>query len=266
MPGRLDRINQILTQVEQKCSGFMESLARLNDSRVVPARVEVMGIREGRAYFRRQSNGLPIWSDLALIDSAGGEKIYDFNLDFSEYSEEYTGLKARQLAATQDKLPLDESDALEALTLAVLTGDAPVVLALIERLSRNFPKLPGVMDNLAGRGNSRLRSAFGRSLALLNTPEGWEIVNAYLDKETADGVRADIITATILNSRTNPDALPVNVLEEWLTGKHFIDPLSCVLALTGLGLQLSQDIFELIQPQHRPALKAWFEPAGVSSL
>jgi hypothetical protein len=259
MPGRLERLNQILTQVEQKGSAFMGTLARLNDSQVVPGKIEILGAREGRAYFRRQSNGLPIWSDLALIDTANGEKIFWFNLDFSEYNEEYTGLKARQLAATQDKLSLDESDALEALTLAVMTGDGPAAGALIERIARNFPKLPAIMDRLAGRGNSRLRSAFGRALALINTAASWKIVNAYLDKETAEGVRADIITATILNSRTNPDALPVNVLEEWLTGERLIDPLSCVLALTGLGLQLSPDIFELIQPQHQKALKAWFE-------
>lgn len=265
MPGRFEQINQIITQVEQKSSGFGQTLARLNDSRVEPGRVEIIGAAEGRAYFRRQSNGLPIWSDLALIDRVGGaERIVAFNLDFSEYSEDYTGLKARQLAATQDKLTLDASDALEALVLATLTGDTAVALALVDRLARNFPKLPAALDNLAGRGNSRLRSAFGRSLALLNTAEGWEIVRAFLEKETADGVRADIITATILNSRNDPDALPVNVLEEWLTGDRLIDPLSCVLALTGLGLQLSQDIFELIQPPHQKALKGWFEPAVTS--
>jgi hypothetical protein len=33
MPGRLKHVNQIITQVEQKLSGFMQTLSRLNDSR-----------------------------------------------------------------------------------------------------------------------------------------------------------------------------------------------------------------------------------------
>lgn len=262
MPGRLDHINQILAEVEQKGFAFLEILARLNDCRIEPGRVEILGAAEGRAYFRRQPNGLPIWSDLTLLNQAAGKQTFDFNLDFTEYNEEYTGLKARQLAATQDKLTLDETDALEALTLAVLVEDSVVVEALIERLARQFPKLPASLEKLVERGNTRLRSAYGRILALMNEETAWEVFRNQFSRETADGVRADIISATILNSQTNAEGLPVAILEEWLTGERLIDPLSCVLALTSLGLQLSPDIFGLIQPQHHDLLKAWFKPAS----
>jgi hypothetical protein len=264
MPGRLYHIHQVLEAVEQKGLAFLETLSGLNGCQVETGRVEILGAGEGRAYFRRRSNGLPIWSELSLLKTAGNGQIFDFNLDFAEYTEDYTGLKARQLAATQDKLPLDETDALEALTLATLVGDTPVAEALIGRLARQFPYLPAQLAGLVGRGNPRLRSAYGRILALMNEEPAWEVLRTQLSLEMAAGVRADIITATILNSRTNPDGLPVAILEEWLTGERLIDPLSCVLALTGLGLQLSPDIFGLIQPQYRDRLKAWFEPEPVT--
>ena len=162
------------------------------------------------------------------------------------------------------KLPLDQTDALEALTLATLVGDTPVAEALIGRLARQFPYLPAQLAGLVGRGNPRLRSAYGQILALMNEEWAWEVLGTQLNLEIAAGVRADIISATILNSWTNPDGLPVAILEEWLTGERLIDPLSCVLALTGLGLQLSPDIFGLIQPQHHDRLKAWFEPEPVN--
>lgn len=261
MPGRLDHIHQLLEAVEQKGVAFLETLSGLKDCRVEPGRLAILGIGPGRAYFGRQSNGLPIWSDLTLINLIGNGQTFEFNLDFAEYNEEYTGLQARQLAATQDKLPLDATDALEALTLAVLVRDTPVVEALIARLAHRSPHLLAQLESLVGRGNPRLRSAYGRVLALMNEAAAWEILRNRLTQEQAAGVRADIISATILNSRTHPDGLPVAILEEWLTGKDLIDPLSCVLALTGLGLQLSPDIFGLIQPQHHDLLKAWFEPA-----
>ncbi|MDB5082107.1 MAG: hypothetical protein JWP00_4031 [Chloroflexi bacterium] len=260
MPGRLDRINQILTEVEHKGTALLETLAGLDNCQVEPGRVEILGAGEGRAFFRRQSNGLPIWSDLTLVNRNSGGKTFDFNLDFNEYNAEYTGLKARQLAATQDKFPLDATDALEALTLATLVRDIPVIEALINRLAIQFPALPETMRDLAGRGNTRLRSVYGRILALMNQEAAWQVLQPRLLLETSAGVRADIITATILNSQTNEDGLPVAILEEWLTGDNLIDPLSCVLALTGLGLQLSPDIFGLIQPQHQDLLKAWFKP------
>lgn len=264
MPGRIERINQILAEVEKKGFSFREILARLNDCPVEPGRVEILGRANGRAYFRRQPNGLPVWSDLTLVNSATNQP-FGLNLDYSEYNEPYTGLKARHLAASQDKLALDETDALEALTLAVLVGDTAAADSLITRLARH-PKLPATLEKLVEHGNTRLRSAYGRVLALANQPAAWEILKNHFRRETADGVRADIISATILNSQSDAEGLPVAILEEWLTGERLIDPLSCVLALTGLGLQLDSDIFGLIQPPHQPLLMKWFEPAAANVL
>ncbi len=111
MPGRLDQITHLLAAVEQKEFAFLETLTNLKDYQIEPGRVEILGSGEGRAYFRRQSNGLPLWSDLSLQKTSGASsgQSFEINLDFAEYNPAYTGLKARHLAATQDNLPLDET-------------------------------------------------------------------------------------------------------------------------------------------------------------
>ena len=58
MPGRLDHIHQLLEAVEQKGLAFLETLSGLTGCQVETGRVEILGAGEGRAYFRRRSNGL----------------------------------------------------------------------------------------------------------------------------------------------------------------------------------------------------------------
>lgn len=259
MPARLDRINAIIDEIEQKGMLFLEALSANDAYEIEVGSVKILYEDDGRAYFLRKPGGLPIWSDLTLITTGASSLEVGLNLSFSEYEQEYTALKARQLTANARNQLLDQSDALEALVLAELVKDSAASETLIFRLSKYFPNLRPTLKALLNRGNTRLRSAFGRIWALFNDQEAWDILLETMEEENASGVRADIICTAIIQGHTMPGGIPQKVLERWLSGEQLIDPLSCIMSLTGLGLPVAPELFAKVQPSYQAQLAPWLE-------
>jgi hypothetical protein len=259
MPARLDRINTILDEVEQKGRLFLEALSANDAYEIEVGSVKIWYEEDGRAYFLRKPGGLPVWSDLTLITADSSRLEVGLNLSFSEYELEYTALKARQLTANARNQLLDQSDALEALVLAELVKDLAASEALIYRLSKYFPNLRPTLKTLLNRGNTRLRSAFGRIWVLFNDPEAGDTLLETLEEESADGVRADIICTAIVQGHAMPGGIPQKALERWLSSEQLIDALSCIMSLTGLGLPVAPELFAKVQPQFQAQLAPWLE-------
>jgi hypothetical protein len=259
MPARLDRINTIIDEVEQKGRLFLEALSANDACEIEVGSVKILYEDDGRAYFLRKPGGLPIWPDLTLITADASHLEVGLNLSFAEYEQEYTALKARQLTANAHNRLLDQSDALEALVLAELVKDAAAADTLIFRLSKYFPNLRPTLKALLNRGNTRLRSAFGRIWALFGDQEAWDTLLETMEEENAGGVRSDIICTAIIQGQALPGGIPKKVLERWLSSEQLIDPLSCIMSLTGLGQPVAPELFAKVQPQYQAQLAPWLE-------
>ena len=259
MPNRFESIADIIEKVEWKGQFFLGSFVEADIFEVSVGEVKILTESDGRAYFIRQPGGMPTWFDVNLKSKANPNEEVGLNIDFHEFQLEYAELRARQLAASSNNQLLDASDALEALILATLVKDQPVVQALILRISKQFSELASSLLGLLERGNARLRSVIGRTIALSQNSEAWETVLKYMEEETNQGVRADIITAYILNSAGPETAIPTATLERWIGSDELLEALSCVMALSVTGAPTPTGLAEKANEKNRAALGPWLE-------
>lgn len=253
-----DTISTLLDDVEEKGNAFLDTLLESNIYEVAVGKVKIWYSNENQAHFALKDK-LPLWYDVTLIPKAAPNLEVGIGLGFAEYELRYNSVREQQLAAANNNQILGLEDAIEALLLAVLVKDEPVVESLITRLGTEISGATERLLPLLDRGNSRIRSAIGRSIALTNQEDALNQLLEWLRDESAEGVRADIIM-TYIQVHAVSLGIPAETVEQWLGSTELVDILSFVTAFSSaLGTKLPNSLLEKVNPNYRIALATWFE-------
>ena len=217
--GDLNLVKQTLDKVEARGRQFLTDLQGCQNLQIGIGMLAMIPDLAGRPSFMFSQHEHPIWFEVYISANLAEGQGTGLNLDYSEISQEYLGLRLFILKAINGGQTPDFGRLVLGLTWATLMHDADMAETLNTQLVRyvnsrsKTDESINVLEDLLGRGNARLRSAYGRVLAAVNDPAVVQRLMDFLREEPADGVRAEIITVRAFHRHTFCNNLDYTHLE-----------------------------------------------------
>jgi len=230
MSADLDAVKQTLDKVEEKGRNFLKDLESCQTLQVGLGMLAMMPDQAGRPSFMLTQHQRPVWFEVYVSTNLAEVKGTALNLDYSEISQEYLGLRSILLQLIDQGQTPEFGRLVLGLTWATLMRDADMAENLNTQLVRyvnSRSKTDESTDSLfdfLGRGNARLRAAYGRILAAVNDPAVIRRLIEFLREESADGARAEIIFDLVRYQSLR--GLPDAALDMWLSSPALADVLA----------------------------------------
>ncbi|MBN9388679.1 MAG: hypothetical protein J0I20_11550 [Chloroflexi bacterium] len=263
MSSDLDLVKQTLDKVEEKGRRFLADLQGCQNLQVGIGMLAMIPDLAGRPTFMLSQHERPIWFEVYVSTSLADVQGTGLNLDYSEISQEYLGLRLFLREAIEKGQTPDFDRLVLGLTWATLMRDADMAETLNTQLVRyvnsrsKTDESVTVLEDFLRRGNARLRAAYGRVLASVNDPAVTQRLMEFLKEESADGPRAEIIFDLVRFQSLR--GLPDYAVDQWLSSSALADVLAILNAANRYSVRLSEQHFSKIQPQYQEIVKSWFK-------
>lgn len=261
--GDLLLVRQTLDKVEAKGRQFLTDLQSCQNLEIGVGMLAMIPDLAGRPSFMISQHERPVWFEVYVSANLAGGQGTGLNLDYSEFTREYLGQRMFVLTAINAGQTSEFSRLVLVLTWATLMHDPDLAETLNTQLVRyvnsrsKTDESISILEEFLGRGNARLRAAYGRILASVNDPVVVDRLMEFLREESADGTRAEIIFDLVRFQSLR--GLPDTSVDEWLGSSKLADVLAILNAANRYSVRLSEQHFSKILPQYQDVVKSWFK-------
>lgn len=261
--GDLSLVRETLAKVEAKGRQFLTDLQGSQNLQIGIGMLAMVPDLAGRPSFMLNQQQRPIWFEVYISTNLAEVPGTGLNLDYSEVSQEYLGLRQFVLPALNSGQTPKFDLLVLGLTWATLMHDADTAETLNTQLVRyvnsrsKIDESISFLEEFLVRGSARLRAAYGRVLAAVNDPAVVQRLMEFLREESADGTRAEIIFDLVRFQSLR--GLPDTAVDEWLGSSKLADVLAILNAANRYSVRLSEQHFSKILPQYQEIVRSWFK-------